>query len=101
MSSKQHGNFAILGFVLPLIRQIPQNTEKYNFKPMNCSVQNECKRFQNIRPVMRQIYIYTFIYERSFLAGQTFQISNFASDDTCLKYPVCVCFELNMSVLNV
>ena len=58
---------------------------------VNCSVQNECKRFQNVRPVMRQIYIYTFIYERSFLAGQTFQISNFASDDTCLKYPVCVC----------
>ena len=34
---KYHGHFATNGFVFPLIRQMLQNTEKINFKPMNRS----------------------------------------------------------------
>ena len=40
----------------------------------------KCKRFLNSKPIMRRSYIHTFIYERSFLACQTFQISNFTSE---------------------
>ena len=39
----------------------------------------KCKRFLNSKPIMRRNYIHTFIYERSYLACQTFQISNFTS----------------------
>ena len=39
----------------------------------------KCKRFLSSKPIMRRNYIHTFIYERSFLVCQTFQISNFTS----------------------
>ena len=37
MSLKQHGHFATNGFMFPLFRQMLQNTEKNNLKPMNRS----------------------------------------------------------------
>ena len=44
----------------------------------------QCKRFLKSKPITRRSYIHTFIYERSFLAWQTFQISNFTSEFTQL-----------------
>ena len=44
----------------------------------------KCKRFLNSKPITRRRYIHTFIYERLFLACQTFQISNFTSEYTPL-----------------
>ena len=44
----------------------------------------KCKRFLNCKPITRRRYIHTFIYERLFLACQTFQISNFTSEYTPL-----------------
>ena len=76
MSLKQHGHFATNGFVFPVIRQILQNTEKSTLN-LWIVVNKKCKCFLNNKPMMRRNYIHTFIYERSFLACQTFQISNF------------------------
>ena len=45
----------------------------------------KCKRFLNSKPITRRRYIHTFINERSFLACQTFQISNFTSEYTPLS----------------
>ena len=42
----------------------------------------KCKRVLNSKPIMRRSYILSFIYKRSFLACQTFQISNFMSEYT-------------------
>ena len=44
----------------------------------------KCKRFLKSKPITRRRYIHTFIDERSFLACQTFQISNFTSEYTPL-----------------
>ena len=53
---------------------------KRNFKHLNRSLQKKCKRFLKSKPMMGRSYIHTFIYESSFLACQTFQISNFTSE---------------------
>ena len=44
----------------------------------------KCKRFLNSKPITRRRYIHTFIYERLFLACQTFQNSSFTSEYTPL-----------------
>ena len=84
MSLKQHGHFATNGFVFPLFRQMLQNTEKSTLNLWIVVNRIKCKRFLNSKPITRRRYIHTFIYERSFLACQTFQISNFTSEYTPL-----------------
>ena len=83
MSLKQHGHFATNGFVFPLFKQMLQNTEK-NLNLWILVNRIKCKRFLNSKPITRRRYIHTFIYERSFLTCQTFQISNFTSEYTSL-----------------
>ena len=80
MSLKQHGHFATNGFVFPLFRQMLQNTEKTTLNLWIVVNRIKCKRFLNSKPITRRRYIHTFIYERLFLACQTFQISNFTSE---------------------
>ena len=84
MSLKQHGHFATNGFMFPLFRQMLQNTEKPTLNLWIVVNRIKCKRFLNSKPILRRRYIHTFIYERSFLACQTFQISNFTSEYTPL-----------------
>ena len=79
MSLKQHGHFATNCFVFPLIRQMLQNMEKSTLNKWIVVNRKKCKRYLNSKPIMRRNYIHTFIYQRSFLAYQTFQISNFTS----------------------
>ena len=78
----EHGHFATNGFVFPLFRQMIQNTEKSTLNLWIVVNRKKCKRFLNSKPITRRWYIHTFIYERSFLACQTFQISNFTSEYT-------------------
>ena len=84
MSLKQHGHFATNGFVFPLFRQMLQNKEKSTLNLRIVVNRIKCKRFLNSKPITRRRYIHTFIYERSFLACQIFQISNFTSEYTPL-----------------
>ena len=84
MSLKQHGHFATNGFMFPLFRQMLQNTEKSTLNLWIVVNGKKCKRFPNSKPIMGRSCIYTFIYERSFLACQTFQISNFTLEYTQL-----------------
>ena len=77
LSLKQHGHFATNGFVL-------QNMEKSTLNLWIVVNRKKCKRDLNSKPIMRLSYIHTFIYERSFLSFQTFQISNFTPDYTQL-----------------
>ena len=84
MSLKQHGHFATNGIVFPLFRQMLQNTEKSTLNLWIVVNRIKCKRFLNSKPITRRRYIHTFIFERSFLACQTFQISNFTSEYTPL-----------------
>ena len=84
MSLKEHGHIATNGFVFPLFRQMLQNTEKSTLNLWIVVNRIKCKRFLNSKLITRRRYIHTFIYARSFLACQTFQISNYTSEYTPL-----------------
>ena len=63
------------------------NATKHGKSTLNLWIvvnRKKCKRFLNSKPITRRSYIHTFIYDRSFLACQTFHISNFTSEYTQL-----------------